>query len=196
MVKLFSLNASLLRRWQSALESMHPVCINQPEFSELSQTDLVLLHVQSMTEEQKQQMLLNTDKARLIVLSDTPDTSEGRRFILSGVRGYANSFIHETLLPDMLAEIEKGNIWAIPELIQSILQDLLKKNTPDPDQYDLSSLSDREREVFDQLIIGLSNRDIASLLNITERTVKAHVGSILRKTGAPDRVHLILHATS
>ena len=196
MVKLFSLNASLLGRWQNALETVQPVCISEPDYAELSPDDIVLLHLQSLTDDQRKAMLMHSRSARIIVLTDTPDFDEGRQFILSGIRGYVNTYIHETLMPDMLVEIEKGNIWAVPELIQSVLQNLLKQNVPDSDQYDLSGLSEREREVFDQLVKGLSNKDIASALNITERTVKAHVGGILRKTGAPDRVHLILHATS
>ncbi len=192
MLKLFSRNASLLRRWQDALVQSNPVSINEPRFADYSENDLVLVHLQSLSTEQRSEMISNAGNTRVLVLTDTPDLDEGRQLILSGVRAYANSYIHQTLMPDMLSEVENGNIWAVPELIQSVLSGLLRNKITDTKRYNLSELSDRELEVFNQLILGLSNREISEALSITERTVKAHVGNILRKTGTQDRVHLIL----
>jgi len=49
-------------------------------------------------------------------------------------------------------------------------------------------LSPREREVFLLLPRGMSNRDLAETLNITERTVKAHLASIVDKLGVTSRL--------
>ena len=196
MIKLYSLNASLLRRWQNALEQYHPQSVNQPVLSELKAEDILILHRESLTDEQMKMVLDQARSGAVVLLTDTPNLHEGCGLIQSGIRGYSNSYMHETLMPEMVSEINKGNIWAVPELLQSVLHALLSKRTPDLQKYDLSQLSDREREVFDQLIGGSSNKEIARALEITERTVKAHVGNILKKTGAPDRVHLIVHGTS
>lgn len=51
----------------------------------------------------------------------------------------------------------------------------------------LERLTDREREVFALLGLGLANRMIANQLGITERTAKAHVGTILTKLGVRGR---------
>ena len=48
-------------------------------------------------------------------------------------------------------------------------------------------LSTREREVFGLILRGLTNKEIASQLNISEQTVKNHVHNIMRKLGARDR---------
>lgn len=53
---------------------------------------------------------------------------------------------------------------------------------------DVSSLSDRERQVFLLLGFGLSNRQIGRRLNVTERTVKAHVGRVMAKLGLKSRL--------
>ncbi len=54
------------------------------------------------------------------------------------------------------------------------------------------TLTEREREVAKAVAQGASNKEIARQLDITERTIKAHVGAILEKLGARDRLQLSL----
>ena len=54
------------------------------------------------------------------------------------------------------------------------------------------SLTEREREVAIAVAQGASNKEIARQLDITERTIKAHVGAILEKLGVRDRLQLSL----
>lgn len=55
-------------------------------------------------------------------------------------------------------------------------------------------LSDREMEVLECVVQGLSNKEIASLLGISHQTVKNHVTSILRKFGVEDRTQAVVYA--
>ncbi len=55
-------------------------------------------------------------------------------------------------------------------------------------------LSDREKEVLDCVVRGMSNKEIAALLNISHQTVKNHVTSILRKFGVEDRTQAVVFA--
>jgi DNA-binding NarL/FixJ family response regulator len=59
------------------------------------------------------------------------------------------------------------------------------------DLRDLFGLSRREREVLDEIVLGLDNQAIAGRLWIAEATVKSHVKSIRRKLGARDRAHAV-----
>jgi DNA-binding NarL/FixJ family response regulator len=55
-------------------------------------------------------------------------------------------------------------------------------------------LTDRERDVLHLLMNGRSNREIAAAMGVESATVKAHIGRMLRKTKANNRVELTLRA--
>lgn len=56
----------------------------------------------------------------------------------------------------------------------------------------MATLTRREQEVASAVANGSSNKEIARQLGITERTVKAHTGSVFQKLNARDRLHLAL----
>ncbi|WP_372741075.1 LuxR C-terminal-related transcriptional regulator, partial [Neptunomonas sp.] len=119
----------------------------------------------------------------------------------SGFRGYINTYVTKSLFHELLNVVMKNDIWAGPSLTQRLMKQYLagplRRDVEqdithvqhDSDQY---GFTDREDEVLDILITGASNKEIARELGITERTIKAHVASLLHKTGTKDRVLLIL----
>ena len=58
----------------------------------------------------------------------------------------------------------------------------------------IGALTGREREVLAQIADGRSNREIARLLRVSEKTVKTHVSSVLAKLGVADRTQAALLA--
>ncbi|MDX6553440.1 MAG: hypothetical protein QOH74_1928, partial [Gaiellales bacterium] len=58
----------------------------------------------------------------------------------------------------------------------------------------LDELTDREREVLSLLAAGLQNKQIAQRLEISEKTVKAHLTSVFRRIGVADRMQAALWA--
>ena len=56
----------------------------------------------------------------------------------------------------------------------------------------LSILTKREKEVFDYLVLNKSTKEIATILNITEKTVRNHISNVIGKLGVSSRTQAIL----
>jgi len=80
-------------------------------------------------------------------------------------------------------------VWLYPEMMQSLI--LLGSNAIINEDA-LETLSVREREVAREIEKGLSNKEIASALGITERTVKAHLSHVYEKLEVSDRLALAM----
>ena len=75
--------------------------------------------------------------------------------------------------------------------MQSLIQTVSKSRTVTDDSWK-ERLSEREIETVELVLQGKSNQEIAELLHISERTVKAHMHNILEKLEAKDRLNLVI----
>lgn len=128
------------------------------------------------------------EELRVLALSDVPSFQEGAPLLQKGLKGYANTHIHLLHLTQAIDVINSGNIWLYPSFMQELIAGSVPK--ADPKDEILNPLTSRERETALLVAEGKSNKEIASTLNITERTVKAHLTSIYTKTGLSDRLSL------
>lgn len=88
-----------------------------------------------------------------------------------------------------------GNAVISPQLTDKLVEEYTsKENKVSPINQALSKLTDREREVLELIGLGRNNAEIAHELFIAEVTVKTHVGRVLRKINARDRVHAVVLA--
>jgi DNA-binding NarL/FixJ family response regulator len=95
-------------------------------------------------------------------------------------------------LPEALEVVIAGGFWVPRNLLSRFVDSILgivrdRRLARGP-----ADLSRRERETLDALLQNLSNKEIANKLNISERTVKFHVSSLLSKFGVRRRTDLIL----
>ncbi|MBW6488209.1 LuxR C-terminal-related transcriptional regulator [Sulfurimonas sp.] len=130
---------------------------------------------------------------RLVVLEKEPSVVTGRRLILLGAKAYGNSRMLNNHFTQMLNTVTDGDIWTYPELTAQLVKKSKKPSIDDESKKLIEDrLSDKEQDVVYLMLEGLTNDAIASSLNITTRTVKAHVSSIFNKLHVNDRVSLIL----
>lgn len=129
----------------------------------------------------------------ILVLSRYPNYSTGKAVLTLGANGYGNSKMLPVHLQDAISCIKKGDIWVYPEFVQLMIKSINGATSKDVSKsQSLEVLTPREREVAELIYDGYSNKEIASMSNITLRTVKAHTTSIYEKMGVKDRVALVL----
>ena len=120
---------------------------------------------------------------RVLALSMHKDSVYVREILRAGARGY---LLKDSVDVDLLAAVRavaKGEGYLSPGVSDTVLSDY-RKHVTDP----LDLLSSREREVLQLIAEGKTNKDIATLLNLSVYTVDAHRGRIMEK--------LNLHSTS
>jgi DNA-binding NarL/FixJ family response regulator len=129
----------------------------------------------------------------IIVLERAPEITTGKMLVYHGVKAYGNSRMLTHHYMQMLQTVKNGNIWTYPALT-SKLTPTTQKNSLNDDAKKLleNRLSQKESEVVYLILEGLTNDAIASRMDITTRTVKAHVSSIFSKLHINDRVSLVL----
>ena len=127
---------------------------------------------------------------KVLVLSSAPNFSEGVALLQKGIRGYGNTYMQKTHLLQAITTIESDAVWLYPEMMQELI--LLGSNAVVRNDDVLEALSTRERDVAKEIEKGLSNKEIASALGITERTVKAHLSSVYEKLDVSEGLALAM----
>ena len=136
---------------------------------------------------------------RVLVLT-TFDLDE---YAFGALRAGASGFLLKDVRPaELVAAIRTvaaGDAVVSPRVTRRLLEEYAQVLPLSPAQHELahpelSTLTDREREVLVSVARGLSNTEIAASLYVSEATVKSHVGRILAKLGLRDRVQVVVLA--
>ncbi|HTS97284.1 MAG TPA: response regulator transcription factor [Streptosporangiaceae bacterium] len=132
-------------------------------------------------------------RTRALVLTSAGD----RDLVPLAVRAGAAGFLYKDVDPDALVRalrsVHDGNTLLAPEAAGSLLRSGAA-GPAGPAVRGIGALTGREREVLAQIAGGRSNREIARLLRVSEKTVKTHVSSVLAKLGVADRTQAALLA--
>ncbi|MGW2590200.1 response regulator [Streptomyces sp. NPDC001515] len=116
--------------------------------------------------------------------------------IMAGAAGYVLKQINGSELVTAVRTVAKGQSMLDPETTARLLRSVRGPeagSTPEDER--LSGLSDRERSVLDLIGEGLTNREIAKQLYLSEKTVKNHISRLLGKLGVERRVQAAVIAT-
>jgi DNA-binding NarL/FixJ family response regulator len=113
--------------------------------------------------------------------------------LTQGAKGYLDAGSNSANLIQSVSAVSNGALW-IPASLLNQLNRFLSKVMPSQHGWPSfeQRLSKREYEVASLARQGCSNKDIATTLYITERTVKQHLTSTFAKLGIKDRLQLIL----
>ncbi len=124
---------------------------------------------------------------RFIILSSGSERADVRRALNEKVEGYILKEATPEEIITAVRLVARGRTYIDPSIMQSFMCE-----EKDP----IEELTPREMEVLAALASGMSNRDIATSLFVTEYTVKKHVSQILDKLNMSDRTQVALYAFS
>jgi len=130
----------------------------------------------------------------VVMLSMHSDESYVLRALKAGARGYLLKDSAEGDLVKAIRAVSEGKAFFSPEVSRMLVEDYVReiKARGAQDSYEL--LTSREREVLHLLAEGKSNKDIASLLNLSTYTVETHRRNIQEKLNLHSLAELILYA--
>jgi len=129
---------------------------------------------------------------RQIVIGPDNDDDLVLDAITAGARAYLYSSADPHTVRMAIEIVVNNSIWAPRRLLSKLIDRLL--GVPGGAGSGALELTSRERQVLDLILLAQSNREIARKLGIEERTVKAHVGRLMRKAGAENRIELSIRA--
>lgn len=138
-----------------------------------------------------QQTLMAAPGCPIVILSNVPGDDESLAVLEAGAAGYTNSLAIPAVLRQIAAVVENGGLWVGPSLLQRLIAGMATRSAQ-INNSQLSKLSAREKEVALAVASGASNKEIARRLEISERTVKAHLTATFERLGVRDRLQLSL----
>jgi DNA-binding NarL/FixJ family response regulator len=128
--------------------------------------------------------------ARALVLTSVADQASVTVAMRAGAAGFLYKDVDPEALVRAVRSVHDGHTVLAPEAAGSLVRSRARSAAV----AGLEALTAREREVLAQIAEGRSNREIARLLHMSEKTVKTHVSSVLAKLGVADRTQAALYA--
>ncbi|WGI24165.1 response regulator transcription factor [Halomonas alkaliantarctica] len=195
-----TMDGSLKARWQKAFPDARPSTPNVIEKNARS-GDLVWVATTVASWQQLTQHLALMG-ATVVILSYAPNDKEALKALDLGGRGYVHTLATADVLKQVALVVTNQGVWVGQELLAKVIGGTFKAlsrrteevSTAGSDYLDL--LTERERGVALAVARGATNKEVARQLEITERTVKAHLSAIFKKLAVRDRLQLMLKLSS
>lgn len=132
--------------------------------------------------------------AKVIILSVHSDETYVMRALGAGAKGYLLKDSAEDDLLPAVAAVSQGKPFFSPAIAQTLLDDYMRylQQRGLTDSYDL--LTDREKEVLQLLAEGKSNKDVATLLDVSPHTVETHRTRLMQKLNLHNTAEIVLYA--
>ena len=140
------------------------------------------------------QIVRRAPTVKVVILSMHPNEAYITRALQAGAKGYLLKDSADTDLIRALTLVSQGKSFFSPAVTKVMLDDYVRHLAARGvvDRYD--SLSEREREIFQLVAEGRSNKEIADLLFVSPNTIETHRAHIMEKLDVHSAVELVLYA--
>ncbi len=167
------------------------------EIAEKTPPDIFLMDIQmpDMDGIEATKIIVERELGKVLILTTFDDDDLVKQALKNGARGY----LIKNHTPEHLKQMIKSGYYGSGVMDENILETLTKQTgeasvQPDGEGgFDASEFSEREMEIIREVAEGLSNKEIAAKLFISEGTVKNHISGILSKTGLSHRTALAVY---
>jgi DNA-binding NarL/FixJ family response regulator len=129
---------------------------------------------------------------KIVALTTYDNDEYATRILAAGASGYLLKDATAEGLTAAIRTVHQGGSVIAPTTARRLLTQRVAPPPGEPAALD--RFTTREREVFELIVAGASNAEIARRLHLAEVTVKTHVGRILAKLGVRDRVNIVIWA--
>ncbi len=126
-------------------------------------------------------------EVEIIALTSVIEDDRVFNAIHAGAMGYLLKDTQASELVQRIKAANRGEVQLHPEAAKRLIREVRSPDSPE-------KLTDRETEVLKLIAKGLSNKDIATHLVVSEKTVKTHVSNLLTKLNLPSRTQAALYA--
>jgi DNA-binding NarL/FixJ family response regulator len=131
---------------------------------------------------------------RALVLSMHDEAEYADRALRSGARGYVMKEDADEVIVEAIRRVLAGEIYVSPAMSTRLITQLSSERSGRAGDGGVTSLTDRERDVFACIGEGLSTRKIAEKYGLSERTVEVHRANIKKKLGYEDAAQVLREA--
>ena len=142
----------------------------------------------------------NNPELKILIFGQSLDNDFLLNIIRSGANGYINSNMSAQHLIEAVNYIHAGKMWAERKILEQLAQDaldmekLLENIAMEKTMMLSEILTKREAQVFQWVLKGLSTKEIADQIYLSEQSVKLHLGKLFKKFEVTNRPQLILSA--
>ena len=145
--------------------------------------------------EATRQLAARAPEVKVVILTASMEDEDLFEALRAGANGYLLKNLEAESFFDLLDRALSGEPALTPQLSRKVLQAFSSRATTRPQHEDPDALTDREREVLELMVDGVtSNRQLARRLEVSENTVKFHVRNILDKLHLHNRAQAVSHA--
>jgi two-component system, NarL family, nitrate/nitrite response regulator NarL len=110
----------------------------------------------------------------------------------AGANGYILKGVTGADLIGTVRAVSKGETYITPQFAARLLHQMQRKSTEKPAQRPEVELTHREEQILNEVSVGLTNKEIARKLTLSEKTVKHYMTSVLQKLQARNRVEAVI----
>jgi DNA-binding NarL/FixJ family response regulator len=140
-----------------------------------------------------EEALLKYPDLKIIILSMFGEEEYIQRMIQLGISGFILKNSDKSVIEKAIQQVSSGNHYFSSEIMTVIARSIYKTSREKTSREEID-ISDRELELLQNLSQGLSNKEIASRMFISPRTVEGYKSKLMQKTGLNNSLNLILWA--